>query len=266
LSPAILAAVQGFIIGAGGILPGISGASLAVVFGVYEDFMSLIAHPVRQLRPFAKSRGILCLGIAAGFVSFTLLLDRYFGEHQTLFVFLFSGLIAGTLPAIFRAARAHGTGAGEIAAFAVTAGLLAALAFFGPEAMPARTGRMGLAPAFFSGAVIAGGSLLPGVSASFILIYLGFYAPLLDALKNLDLGTGAALGLGALASIVALSRLIAFLYRTIHGIMSFSVLGFTLGSLVLVLAGIRGSFNVPACIVLALAGFFASFLLAREKR
>jgi len=294
--------IQGTIIGAGAILPGISGASLAVVFGVYEEFMELIAHPVRNIKPFFLRRVYLCIGIALGFLSLTLLLDRLFSSQTTPLVFLFSGFIAGTLPEILTVARKHGIGKGEVIAFFVTSGLLAALAIthgvsaghvlalvpgvtpgVAPGAAHAVTTAQGtpaalVAPAAsivrgtvnfslltwaFAGAIITLGSLLPGLSASFILIFLGLYGPLLDSVKHIDLPVALSLGAGALVSLVIFSQMIESLYRRFHGIMSFAVLGFTLGSLFLVFPGVPEGTDLLLCASLSLAGFASSFFLAR---
>jgi len=264
--------IQGTIIGAGAILPGISGASLAVVFGIYEEFMELIAHPLKNFKPFFSRRSILCIGIAIGFLSFTLILDRLFSSHATPLVFLFLGFIAGTLPEIYTGARKHGMGKGEVIAFCITAGLLITLAFTRGMTPTLSTSAASGVPGTidislftwaFAGAIISLGSLLPGLSASFILIFLGLYGPLLDAFKHIDLPVALALGAGALVALVVFSRIIEALYRRFHGIMSFIVLGFTLGSLFLVFPPIHRATRIPLYAVLSLAGFASSFFLAR---
>jgi putative membrane protein len=275
--------LQGIIIGAGAILPGISGAALAVVFGVYEDFMDLIAHPVKNLRSFLEIRASLCVGIAVGFVSFTLLLDKLFSAHEIFFVFLFTGFIAGTIPDIWNRARKHGVGAKEILAFALSAGLLIAFAVanhasgmglaasaaqapaHNAAATGANPGIAGLAVFFAAGAIIGAGSLLPGISASFILIYLGLYAPLLDAAAHLELPVGIAIGLGAIVAVIGFSRLVNRLYHRHHGVVSFTVLGFTLGSLILVFPGLPETPKIIPCAMLAIAGFAGSYFLARSQ-
>jgi len=264
--------IQGIFIGAGAILPGISGASLAVVFGVYEEFMELIAHPFKSFKPFFSRRIFLCIGIAIGFLAFTLLLDRLFNSQTIPLVFLFSGFIAGTLPEIFNVARKPGIGKGEVIAFIVTAGLLITLSFthdvraaLSLTVAPGVSGTIdiSLITWAFAGAIIALGSLLPGLSASFILIFLGLYGPLLDAAKHIDFPVALSLGAGALISLFIFSRIIEALYRRFHGIMSFAVLGFTLGSLFLVFPGVPEGTNILLCAALAFAGFIASFFLAR---
>ena len=272
----ILELIQGIIIGAGAILPGISGASLAVVFGVYEEFTELLAHPLERAKPFLKKHTVLCIGIAAGFVVFTLLLGKLFDRHTTALVFLFSGFIAGTLPGIYTQAKKKGIGPGEIIAFALTAGVFIFAAVSGGAHQSLSAGTAGVSSAnagvpaaihpvawILSGAAIGAGSLLPGVSASFILIYFGTYGPLLDAVANREIVAGLLLGAGVLLSLALLSRLVNALYKRYHGIVSFAVLGSTLGSLILVFPGLPAGTNLWFCALLAASGFAASFFLDR---
>ena len=285
----ILELIQGILIGAGAILPGISGASLAVVFGYYEEFTALIAHPRSRIKQFFHRHLSLVVGIAAGFIIFTLLLDKLFKTHTIPIVFLFSGFIAGTLPSIYRQAKKHGIGAGEIVSFCLTSGVMIAFTFMQKSgggllasatlqthatgAASAVASSAATAPAMLavpgiwilSGAVIGAGSLLPGVSASFILMYFGLYGPLLDAAGNLSIPILLQLGAGAAGAIILLSRLVNLLYRHCHGIMSFAVLGFTLGSLILVFPGLPDGKNLIPYAALALAGLAVSLFFGREN-
>jgi putative membrane protein len=265
-----LGLIQGILIGAGGILPGISGASLAVVFGVYEDFTALIAHPRRHFKSFIARRSSLCIGIGAGFILFTLLLNLIFERYTVILVFLFIGFIAGTLPGIYTTAKSKGLGPWEGIAFFGILGLMLTLAFFlprgdgtlfnptqGASTIPGLSCKWLLA-----GAAIGAGSLLPGVSASFILIFFGLYGPLLEAVRGLHLLILAQLGLGALGALLALSRLVNWLYEHFHGPVSFGVLAFTLGSLFLVFPGFpEGSLILPSALA-CLGGFGLSLALS----
>lgn len=277
--------VEGILIGAGGILPGISGAALAVVFGFYEEFTALLAHPKRHWRSFARRHWSLCLGIASGFAGFTILLNFFFSAWTVPLTYLFTGFIVGTLPGIWKAAwrkRAETNPdasikptRAEITAFFTTAGALLFVAIarhagIGPfQAMTHSAGshpffaHYGLiSPAWFlSGALIGTGSLLPGFSASFVLIWFGLYEPLLEAAGMIDLPVLAQVGAGALASVALFSRLANLLYRKAHGVMSFAVLGFTLGSLVLAFPGAPEARQIPLLIALGTAGLGASLWL-----
>ncbi len=284
----ILEFVQGLFVGAGGILPGISGASLAVVFGFYQELTALIAHPKQNARVFLSRHWSLAIGIGAGFVATTLLLDRLFAAHERTIIYLFWGFIAGTLPSIWRGARKTGAGLREAVYFALTAGALIAFSVLAgrggsQEAGSLATGDpstypVAIAPLewVLSGAIIGSGSLLPGMSASVILVYLGLYGPMLDAAATLAILPLALVGAGALLAIALLSRAIAALYARFHGIVAFGILGFTVGSLVLVFPGMprlpagvdpwtaRALVDFASAILPALAGLALSLFLGRR--
>lgn len=284
----ILEFVQGLFVGAGGILPGISGASLAVVFGFYRELTALIAHPRQNARVFLARHWSLAIGIGFGFVATTLLLDRLFAAHERPIIYLFWGFIAGTLPSIWRGARKTGAGLREALSFALTAGALIAFSLLAGrgagEAVSLATGDPSTSPVavapfewVLSGAIIGSGSLLPGLSASVILVYLGLYGPMLDAAANLAILPLALVGAGALLAIALLSRAIAALYARFHGIVAFAILGFTVGSLVLVFPGIprlpagvdpwsaRAIVAFASAILPALAGLALSVFLGRRS-
>ena len=271
----LLELIQGLFIGSGGILPGISGASLAVVFGYYQAITELVAHPLRNARAFITRHWGLALGIAAGFVVTTLLLGKIFSEHARAVIYLFWGFIAGTLPSIWRDARKSGAGPKEAIAFAVTAGLMVTFAVMGHGSGEAlaragtETARGGNTLAglpgiwILAGAIVGAGSLLPGVSASVVLVYLGLYGPMLDAASRLSVPILAEMGVGALAAIALLSRGIGALYRHFPGVMAALVLGFTLGSLILVFPGLPATGAIASACVPLLSGLALSFALGR---
>jgi len=240
---------QGLLIGAGGILPGISGAALAVVFGVFEEITALIAHPKRNFLPFFQKHWVLAISIGSGFILFTILLDQLFTRYSIVLIYIFSGFIAGTLPGIFKEARKKSFGRFEILSFLLSVGPLLMYRAFGGTGpnhlslVQNITGHTSMSILNTSwvylaaGATIGAGSLMPGISASFILIYFGIYGPLLDAVSKRDIFPLIIVGIGALISIALLSRIMNWLYSHFHGIVSFAVLGLTLGSLILVFPG-----------------------------
>jgi putative membrane protein len=284
----ILEFVQGLFVGAGGILPGISGASLAVVFGFYRELTDLVAHPKQNARVFLARHWSLAIGIGVGFVATTVLLDRLFAAHERTIIYLFWGFIAGTIPSVWRGARKTGAGVREAISFALTAGALIAFSLLvgqgasgealslAPSGSASHADAIGPIEWILSGAIIGSGSLLPGVSASVILVYLGLYGPMLDAATRLALLPLALIGSGSLLAIALLSRAIAALYARFGGIVSFGILGFTLGSLILVFPGmphlpagvdpwsLPSALALSAAIVPAFAGLALSLFLGRR--
>ncbi len=268
-----LSLLKGVLIGAGAILPGLSGASLAVALGVYEDLTILVGHPITGVRAFVKKNPLLLVGAAIGFVAMSRILTTLFAGYMTEILYLFSGCIAGTVPGLWRRGKTTGAGAREYATFLIVfAGILAIAlwsrsvdsgASVASVADSARRDSRGiLSPAWAaSGAIVGAGSLLPGVSASFFLVYLGWYDDLLAAVARVSVPALAQVGIGAALTLFVLSRVTSWLYRKFCGITSFAVVGVTLGSLALVLPSPLDIPRLPLCLGLFAAGLASALAI-----
>lgn len=100
LKTVLLRLVQGFIIGAGGILPGISGGVLSVIFGIYQPVMEVLAHPLNGLRRHLSLLLPVGAGAILGFLCGGGLILVLFDRSEKLAICLFIGLILGTLPSL----------------------------------------------------------------------------------------------------------------------------------------------------------------------
>mgnify|MGYP002437282993 CR=1 FL=1 len=109
----IMRIVQGIIIGAGAILPGISGGVLAVVFGIYRPAMELLTHPKRALARYWRMLLAVGIGWAIGFLGGGSVILALFHQSETVATCLFIGLILGTLPGLWHEAGTQGRGNGS---------------------------------------------------------------------------------------------------------------------------------------------------------
>ena len=98
----------GALIGAGAILPGVSGGVLAVVFGVYQPFMEALTHPRTAIPKYWRWAIPLGLGWAVGFLGLAKGIAAAMLWSQAATTWFFIGLILGTLPALFRDAGREG--------------------------------------------------------------------------------------------------------------------------------------------------------------
>ena len=137
----IMRIVQGIIIGAGAILPGISGGVLAVVFGIYRPAMELLTHPRRALQRYWRMLLAVGIGWAIGFLGGGSVILALFHQSETVATCLFIGLILGTLPDLWHEAGTQGRGNGSyislIVSFLALFGALMAVKFSSFAEMPA---------------------------------------------------------------------------------------------------------------------------------
>ena len=255
---------HGFLVGVAGLLPGLCGSTLLVLFGLYRPLTAALARPRENGRANLRRFGPFFLAAGIGILVGSRVLATVFARHQTATLFLFLGFMAGALPDLFRQARRAGGGAGGWLAFAV---LFGACLWMARE--QARLDPRATAPALHAGVwLLAGGgiglgSIIPGASVAFLLIHFGLYQPLLDGVATLDPGILLPLALGAGAAILLFARAADWLFRKAEGPATRGVLGLVVGSMVLVYPGWPGGRLGLAGLGLFVLGALASAALNR---
>ena len=215
----------GTLIGAGAILPGVSGGTLAVVFGVYRPLLELCAHPRTAFPRYWRLLLPLGVGWIGGFLLFAWLIVAFMGSSTTAAAWLFIGLIAGTFPALWRAAGARSghTKGGYVSMTLCFCALLAGLAWtrYGLRFTAAPS------PGWYAvcGALWGMGVVLPGFTASPISMALGLYQPMLERMAALDWTVYAA-SLPAMGlTVLALARWMRWLLRRYHAAAAHGIAG-----------------------------------------
>ncbi len=124
-----------------------------------------------------------------------------------------------------------------------------------------------MAPSFgswlLSGALIGLGVVVPGMSPSNFLIYLGLYQPMAAGIKTLNLGVVIPLFLGLVVCVFLFAKLVSWLFDRAYTSMYHLILGIVIGStLAIIPSGVSG-WTIAVCAVLFLVGAACSYALAR---
>ena len=258
----ILRLLKGVLVGIGFITPGLSGGVLAVVFGIYEPLMRFLG----DLRgKFIKNvLFFIPVGIGGiiGVVAFSAVVDFAFQNYAAQFTWLFIGFIAGTFPSLFKTAGKKGREGWHW----LVLGLTAVGSVFLMRWLENMT-NVQLTPSFsnwlLSGAMIGLGVVVPGMSPSNFLIYLGLYQPMASGIRNLDLGVIVPLALGLILCVLLLARLISWLFKKFYTVMYHLILGIVVGSTIVIIPeGVRG-WTIAVCAVLFIVGALVSYGLAK---
>ncbi len=251
----------GIWMGIGGILPGVSGGVMAVSFGLYRPMLEAVLdffhHPVRHIRfllPIALGGG---LGVVLGAWGLNAALARY----QTVTLFLFIGFIMGGIPDLLKEARQDGPFQRRWLP-ALAAGVLLAL----PLCLPGAGGPMlaQLSPLqFFACGLLEGvGTVVPGLSTSFVMIRLGWYQAFLQALSTLRAGSLALAAAGFGLSAVACMKAVKWLFDRFTGYAYYGVLGFLLVSVALVFPGFENGWMLLADLLALTLGLLGARWMA----
>ncbi len=254
----IMYILKGMLIGTGAILPGVSGGVLCVAFGIYEPMMALLTHPFKSLKTNYKMFIPLIAGMAIGFVFLAKVVEYVFAVSETVALMLFFGLICGTIPELFKTSEKSDS-TKSWTPFVVSLSLAYLLFSVLENGIKAT-----LAPSFLNyclcGFVWGLSLIVPGLSSSTILIYLGIYEPMTSGIASLDFSVMIPLFLGIGLSALIFARLVNMLFEKHYALISRIILGFVIASSLTI---IPSSFETPLILIISLICFAGGFVLAR---
>ena len=256
----------GALIGAGAILPGVSGGVLAVIFDIYRPMMEVLTHPRRAIPNYWKWSIPLGIGWLIGFWGFARGVAAALHISATVTTWLFIGLIAGTVPALFRQAGKEGRSAASWVSFALCAlGMFATLFYVGHvlsfQAQP------GFGWYTFCGVLWGMSVVIPGLTTASILMALGLYQPVLAGLSQLDIGVMASCLPGMAAAVAVLARLVSWFFRRYYSAAFHGILGIVLASTLAILpTQYTGAGEAALSALCCVGGFALAHFLDRLDR
>lgn len=260
----------GFLVGIGAIAPGISGGAIAVVFGLYSQITDAISHFYRDFKN--KMRFLIPFGIGAvlGVALFSKVVDFFFTNYNIQTRCLFIGLIIGTLPSVFKTANKEGFRKRYLVPMAVVFALTLTLLLLEGQGVGETVAAAAGTPSFplmlVYGAVLGFGTIVPGVSSSFLLMSMGAYEQVLGAISSWDPMRILPLVIGFGVCVLLIAKLVDWLYRRAYGWMSYIVLGLLLGSIVPVIPPLGWNAVSLLSVALAIVGGWVSWGLLRLKK
>jgi len=253
---------RGFLVGFAGLLPGLCGSTLLVLFGIYRPLTAALAHPFTNFRQNLIHYGPFFLAAGVGVLVGSRVLATFFASYETEMLYLFIGFMGGALPDLFRHAhRTKGHPAGWLAFVALFCLCLVAASFDQQLAPRSEVSHISWPVWVVAGAGVGLGSIIPGASVAFLLIYFGIYQPLLDGVARLNPSILLPIAVGAGLTILIFARAADWLFDKAEGPATRGVLGLVVGSIVLIYPGWPGGMQGGRCLGLLLAGFILSALL-----
>ena len=241
----------GVFIGIANVVPGVSGGTIAVICNVYDKLIILSSLNFKRIKEAWQDILSLALGIGAGIVLFAKVITLLYRAYPAQTSAFFIGVVVGSIPFLFRKARAgipaaavagdgsmvsgwlYGTLCCGVAGFALMLGMF----FLQRRGIQTAAVVTAFSPIFAAklavmGALAAVAMLIPGISGSFVLLILGVYPTVLQAVADFNmlllipiaLGVGAGLVVGARLIAVLLERFPAPMYAFILGLVAGSIL------------------------------------------
>ncbi len=253
-------ALAGLLMGIGCVLPGVSGGVMAVSFGLYRPMLDAVLGIFHDTRRKLLFLAPLALGGAAGLLLGARCLGTAMRLYEKPMLCLFTGFILGGVPDLLAEAEAGGRfrrrWLGALAGGVLLALPMALLRAQGVERALSLTPLQALAVGLAEGV----GTVVPGLSTSFILMNLGWYQAYLEALAHPQADVLGLVALGFAASALASMKAVQWLFDHARGYAYYAVLGFLLVSVALVFPGFGSGWTLW----MQLAALLAGLMVARR--
>jgi len=225
--------LKGMFIGSGFIVPGVSGGALAAVLGMYEHIIMFLANITKDFRKnffFLLPVGIG--GVGGVFIS-AVLLSFFFEFAEVQITWFFIGCIVGTLPTLWLKAGNKGRKSSHLVtlvlSFVVAFAFLRYISHAVGGSLPLNTFTW-----LITGGLMGLSSIIPGLSTSNLLLFLQLYAPMTNAIADLDFFVIIPIGIGGVTAVLIFSRFMVFLLAKVYSGLYHAILGFVLASTVLI--------------------------------
>ena len=271
--------IKGIVIALANIIPGVSGGTLMITLGVYEQIIDIISHPFKNLKNNWKFILFIGIGAVAGILGFSKLISYCLDKFPLATPLFFIGLIIGGLPLLFRKGKVKDNiKVSNVIIFLITFGIVLLFTFLnsGNSVVTITTDIKGIVLLLLVGMVSASSMIIPGISGSFMLMLLGYYKPIIDTVSNLtkfnnlwdNLKILIPFGFGLVFGIVLVAKLIEYLLKKYEVKTYFGVIGFVLASIIAIIVPLfKVSFNVVELIVgiiLLVLGSLATFKISNN--
>ncbi len=283
--------IVGIFIGLSVIVPGISGSTMAITMKVYDKGMYAFSHIFKEFKKCFLYALPVLVGIGVGFFVGVVGVQLLLNYFPFITICFFMGLMIGTYPVIFKEVK------GEKINVKIV--LLVALGFIMPIAFSLASVFMGggantldnlnfghYVLFFIMGVLISVTQLVPGLSATVLMMIFGYYTALLgglhlDLINNIPrLMVYVTMGVGFLIGVFAFSKGIEQILLRARKSFFFLVSGISVGSVISVFVGnecveIYKSWDFPSLLIevflgiaVLLSAFSISFVLTRytEKK
>lgn len=244
-SPKNLSAVyvKGMAMGAADIVPGVSGGTIALISGIYERLVNAISSIGPNLWQVYRQQGglkgllaiwrhvdatfllVLLLGIVTSFATLAGIIKHLLDNQPLLIWSFFFGLVVATVVLLLSEIKRWNVARAGLFIFGIVSAV-------GISSMPLVTTEPSLPYIFFAGAIAICAMILPGISGSFILLLLGVYDKVLEAVHNFNLSVILTLMAGMVTGLLLFTRALKWLLSLYYQGTLALLTGFIAGSLV----------------------------------
>ncbi len=233
--------LKGMAMGAANVIPGVSGGTIAFITNIYERFINALKSfdlEVLSLLFKGKIRDLIekvdfwflssvLGGVAVSILSLAKLLEFLFINYETLTLAFFFGLIIASIIAV--GTQVESWSASTVISLVIGTAIAVSIAF-----LPPANANDAIWYVFLCGIVAVCSMILPGLSGSYILLLMGNYLLVLQAISGFKFKIIIPMAIGCIAGLLVFSRLLSYLFAHYKSQTIALLTGFVTGSLVII--------------------------------
>lgn len=256
--------IKGIVLGVAFVIPGVSGGTLAVLLGIYEELIEAASNFYKNMVNFKKYFMYLLpigLGIIFSVAVFAKLIKFGLDKAPIITILIFLGMIIGGIPALVRNVKGTKTNLKDMTLMLVGLIIVISMLIFhksNSNVVLTNMSITGYITLFLVGAIAAVTMVVPGISGSFTLMLIGYYEPILNLVNDItsfkNLGPNLILififMLGVFIGIIFISKIIEWCLKHYKRETYYAIIGFVLSSIISVIYEVsKFPFNLTHLII-----------------
>lgn len=256
--------IKGIVLGVAFVIPGVSGGTLAVLLGIYEELIEAASNFYKNMVNFKKYFMYLLpigLGIIFSVAVFAKLIKFGLDKAPIITILIFLGMIIGGIPALVRNVKGTKINLKDMTLMLVGLIIVISMLIFhksNSNVVLTNMSITGYITLFLVGAIAAVTMVVPGISGSFTLMLIGYYEPVLNLVNDItsfkNLGPNlilmATFMLGVFIGIIFISKIIEWCLKHYKRETYYAIIGFVLSSIISVIYEVsKFPFNLTHLII-----------------
>lgn len=267
----VLLVIKGFFVGIANIIPGVSGGTLAITLGIYEELIEAISHFFRKLKSNIKFLIPIGIGAFTAIVIGSRIIEISLEKYTLPTLLFFTGLILGGMPMLFGKIKKNIKPSYALI-FLATFALVIGIMFLktGNDVVLVDLNAWGYFKLFLVGMIAAATMIIPGISGSFMLMVMGYYEPIINAINEFTSFNNLwnnfwilmPFGIGVLLGVIIIAKIIEFLFQKFEVPTYFGIIGFVLASLIGIFTSTGNLVFTPTFIIVGIILMVLGFVIA----
>jgi len=228
----LLIILKGFIVGSSMSVPGVSGGTMAILLGIYDNLISAISNFLKDIKGNLIFLIKFCIGAGVGIGSLAFLIKWLLDKFPFFISFFFLGAVIGGIPALYKKTKESSLRVSSVLYFLLGLVIVISIGFIptGNIDVSVGSGVSHYLMLLVTGVVIALALVLPGISTSHMLIVLGMYDSMLLAITKFDIVYIGILGVSTLIGVFLVTKPLEWTMKRFPHQTYCIIIGFVLGS------------------------------------